>query len=54
MVFSVKHAFLIGIALLVLSDEIDKANSNDIVSSNNVGGLFSFLALYLLMFSYTA
>lgn len=48
-----RNAFLIGIALLVLSNLIDNASSNDIISndSDDVGGLFYFSVYFLCLFS---
>lgn len=46
-----RNAFLIGIALLVLSNLIDNASSNDIISndSDDVGGLFYFSVYFLFL-----
>lgn len=46
-----RNAFLIGIALLVLSNLIDNASSNDIVSNDSdVGGLFYFSVYFFVYF----
>lgn len=50
---SKRNAFLIGIALLVLSNLIDNASSNDIISndSDDVGGLFYFSVYFFCLLS---